>query len=405
MIMNKKEPKVYRANLLLIIKSLRDNKYQKWMFAFVLGLLYLIAFRPVSNWMYTHWLFSYEHEFIKRGLVGEVFRLLGIMPSFTLILILTTLLTLLIGLTLFTLFFKVHQLDEKKAIGTYFFFLIAVTHSATIQHFFFNSGKFDPFLIFIFLGALFLLRRVSWGLSIGVVLISSVLGLLIHEAYFFISLPLVFCFWFLSHRGNNFRWAVQILIGVLLVAVTWYIGTYGRVYSMTYSEYLEILTTQFGDRVELASLAVLYRGLNENLEYTSYWLLNRTVLIHSCFFLITMIPTALLFWKLVKKDFLELKSNRDSLIKCITYIAAFSPLGLLPFGFDVFRWWALALTNMFIVITVFSFDKTYRNNLSATIEDNLPLGLYVICLSLILGPLAVVGSYTWLIQVLETLGL
>ena len=55
----------------------------------LIGAVYFVvmftASRPLHKWVFTQWMFSYEFEFVKRALHGEIFRLLGIDISYTLI--------------------------------------------------------------------------------------------------------------------------------------------------------------------------------------------------------------------------------------------------------------------------------------------------------------------------------
>ena len=78
----------------------------------------------------------------------------------------------------------------------------------------------------------------------------------------------------------------------------------------------------------------------------------------------------------------------------LVLLAALSPLALYPLGHDHFRWWALALTNMFVALAMLGITREgMRTAIARTFERYWLLGWVAIGLALITGPLGVTTSF------------
>src|SRR5262245_41274604 len=103
------------------------------------GLSLLRCANFISTWHLTHWAFTYEHGFIKRGLVGDLtWRAFGAVTPITI----NYLGWSVFGILAITLaFWFTRPAWKHNRLGTWLFAIIAITHSATIPHFEYDLGR------------------------------------------------------------------------------------------------------------------------------------------------------------------------------------------------------------------------------------------------------------------------
>jgi len=197
----------------------RTYNMQTVRFTGVAALLFLFAlvrvFRPMSDWAYTQWLFSYQYGFVKRGLHGEILHRLGADGSYILIVSLSVLILAGISVLLFRLFLILLTGNQNLPEGgktllsspiqlkVWLFFLLAMFHSATFQMLYFNIGRLEHIHLILTLACLLLMvqgpdtgsekkggtvssrkRSVLFPAVTFTVLVS----LLVHEAFYFFFL-------------------------------------------------------------------------------------------------------------------------------------------------------------------------------------------------------------------------
>jgi hypothetical protein len=169
----------------------------------VVGLAALRSERRVGPFHLTHWTFTYEHGFIKRGLVGEIVgRIVG-PPSTALLAGLSFAFTVVVAALLFRLFLEPARREAR--FGTWLFALIAGTHSGTISNLVLDAGRFDQIGLLILLGCLAVIRRGTPTMRWVLVPAACVVGLLVHEAFLFLSLPLILATWHYEDAGPRQR--------------------------------------------------------------------------------------------------------------------------------------------------------------------------------------------------------
>ncbi len=227
------------------------------------GLAALRCVKPVGTFRMTHWAFTYEHGFIKRGLVGEIVSCVFGPVTPTIITFLSSGAMLLLASVLVYLFISPALKSER--VGAWLFAIVAVTHSATIPHFVFDLGRFDQINLLILLGCLFILSRPSPVLRLTVLPPLCLIGLLIHEAFFFMFLPLIFAVWIYEERVEWIWPKSLVLVG--LVASTWAISTYGSVANFTLEDYTALLQDRHSFKIVEASVEVLFRGLKDTVAF------------------------------------------------------------------------------------------------------------------------------------------
>ena len=102
---------------------------QKWKLislVFISGLIILIAvyrsFNRVCNWKFTHWVFNYQDEFVKRGLPGEMLRLAGLEVTYDLVSVISTVLVFIL-LCVMVYIYSLPLRNRPHHLGLWFFFL------------------------------------------------------------------------------------------------------------------------------------------------------------------------------------------------------------------------------------------------------------------------------------------
>lgn len=371
----------------------------------ILGVLYVVASRPVLDFNYTHWLFNFEHEFLKRALIGELFRLSGIKPTFLVVNIAAYLVTVITAFTLLYVFLKpLVKEGNPQNHWLILFFILAASHSASVQHFVFDNGRFDHFLVLITLFLMYAVKEFPRIWALIVFLVFNLVALLIHEAHFFMFLPLICAWWIYCDRGGTGFNVIRIISLAVLVFATWAISYYGRVYTMPYDVFIGLLQQEFGEMATLASLAVLYRGFSGNIEYNAYWLFTDRILFNFVIFSFIISPTYVLFHRINKALYCVYTDTSEKIVFVVLMLSCLAPLGLLLFGFDVFRWFAISLTNMMIVYSLLSSNYEMRKNLIECLKSNVFLILIIISLSLIFGALGNSWSFRWVFSIWESLG-
>jgi hypothetical protein len=171
-------------------------------------------------------------------------------------------------------------------------------------------------------------------------------ALLAHEATLVINFPLVLAFAWIRRgtaASTNSNWAWLVLPSI---AVSVVIALQGA-----YEPGLDALTRHFasdprylaaaGGQVDQDAIAVTTRTLAENVEYVSQMFWRAKAYIH--------LPMIFL-WGAVMTCYFHRFHRLNGLRPGLLFYASFSPLTLSLIACDHYRWVALAVTNMFLVL-------------------------------------------------------
>ena len=353
--------------------------------ALITLLLSLRVPTPLSDWNFTHWLFNYEEEFVKRGLLGESLRLAGLPTEYAFISALSTAILVVLCAAL-VVTFSTPLRRHPKLYALSGFFLLAISHPATLQHFRFDLGRFDGVTLLLTLFSLYIIARHRYWLASIIVPGVLAMVVLVHEAALFMFLPMVMAFW-LHKYGIVRRELIYVgLVTLTLTLFTYSISTNGLASTYGLDEHLTVMQSKHGDKVVRSSLNVLHYGsVSENLTRTQENALTRARLYQHIGMLLVLAPLLLLLWPLVRTF-----GRTERLL----LFSAFAPLLLYPLGHDHFRWWALALTNLFIVVSlVCAIRPTAAAQLAEICDRQRGLITTLILLGVAVGPLGVTGNF------------
>lgn len=444
--------------------TFQDKKEVLSVFGLISGVYFVVmltAFRPLHEWVFTQWMFSYEIKFVKRGLPGEILRLMGLEVNYILIFAIGLSISLILNFALLFFFSAplrkqvFGRLDALKQItplnwvgksvhiGLVLFFLMAILHSATLQRFFQFLGYLEHLQLILVLGGFFSLHRLFDNYNIDrfkktdlkfrfyqylIVGTVCVFSLFIHEGFLFFYLPMIFMYWFYKEPGNTSYNFLRLLLFAGLICLTWFIGTYGLLSGKHFEPLLAELVRQFGEtRVDIESLRVIFRGFSPNLEFTRIWFEQRFTekLIHLIFTILILSPTFYVIWQLYYEDFRQMfnlfrkksisefgngiieqiSKPENPVLRTILLASCFTPLFLVPIGIDLFRWISISITNVFVITAVLMFEPDLRHRLAETLFKYRYMVGFVIALSLIFGVLGITNSFSWVYKLTTNLGM
>lgn len=349
---------------------------------FIFGESYLI------NWVYTHYLFNYESGFVKRGLIGELLSILSIHASYPIINVIAYSSAFTLAFLMFFILIKLWS-TNRESYGFFLFMLLIITSPVTLQHFFRDVGRFD---IYIYTGVIALLYVLGSRTSItNFILINCFLSvfILIHEAAFFMVVPMTLMYWHYIDSTKNST-ILQVISFCFILFLTYLISTNGDYTSLSLKDHTKELVSIYGNKVIESSVAVIHKS---DLEYNIYMTFEKGLtlerLLHHVYFLLFMLPLIYFSRGLYQqvKEQLTLKSR-------ILLLSGLSPLALYPLGHDHFRWWSLAITNIMLIIIFLCFnDKKLSEIAFRYFESQEKLIVFMIVLGFILGPLGYIKSF------------
>lgn len=370
-----------------------------FVFLVLIPILYFRAEGGVGNWKYTHYLFNYEDEFMKRGFVGEVLRILFDSTTYEVVTsVAYTFLIILVAL-LFFAYVRSYMLKGEK--GALIFAIVAVTSPATIQHFIYDVGRLDIYMVLLTVLCLFAVQATYGFATFIIVSLLLAISILVHEASLFICLPPVLAYWYFRDSSQK-AVVLQALSFAALFVTTYLVSTKGLVTLYGMEEHLQMLREQYGDRVVPSSLNVVhYGGVRENIERTLGVALSIPYAYNHAVMLVVLSPLLFLIVQFVR----ELLDSRE--FKAVLLVlAAFSPLALYPLGHDHYRWWSIALTNFFLVLSFAAVDRECVSSaVFGVLERYRYVALLIAVVGLVVGPLGVMNSFDLAGQAWRALGL
>jgi hypothetical protein len=368
-------------------------KPQLWVSGLIL-LAILRSARTAIPFIQTHWAFSYELGFIKRGLMGEILRKLSLSPTpFTVNLISLILFAAVAVCLLFH--FSTFTRTHPQHPGSWLFLLWAGTSPATLQRFAWDSGRFDGLgLLALCTGIAWINRPETCGRLTAYLplLILAPLLILIHEAQLVMFIPL-WLTWTLhqfnsasqpsasqsatlgkhlcssvSTCGSHLSFpATRLLMPALLffacTALAIHVSNISVLHGITHPEYIQHLETTGATVCPLAA-EIPFRNVRENWIYNLGLVFRTTVLPYHILYLAGMFPAGLLFLRI----FRTIRPHVPDLL--LLLLACSTPLTLYAIGLDHFRWQALTLLNLFLLLIWLSDDPRVRTDLLDCITQN-----------------------------------
>lgn len=306
---------------------------------------------------------NYHTEFLKRGLVGHLFSFLSIPPNAWAIGVIASISICIISIIIVELV-NLSFVNTPK-IKPYLLGLFLIS-PATFMHFGFDFGRFD---LINYALLLFVLRQILTKPTNTHYLVSLLipLGILIHETFIFIHLPLLLMTAAWLAKTHQKKHYVALGITQLALAVSTFLIVF------IFGGIDQLPPTAFA-----AFQHISFQPIQENILYTMADLKANLSPIYLVILLIGYIGiNTAIYYQLFKK-----------------YPLAWLPvIGILPLfiiGVDIYRWTAHLVFNMMLVIPIGALlTKSDQDGPNLTfLRGQKPLPILLIGLS-ILGPLGV----------------
>ncbi len=264
----------------------------------------------VGDWVRVPYLLSYRNGFVRRGLIGTLFHLLGIHPDRTVILI-----TYTVAFEIFIVLFHLFVRREGKGNPLLrYLLLLFLLSPATVLHVGDDVGRTDIYLYLILLLSLF---------SAGISPLLTAVAILIHEGYVLLALPTLLTYHLI--KGRKALAIANAAVGVLVAISVSKVGTLGPA---DFSLYARILSgngiTTTDPLLPLAS-SPLRNALHFYGQFLSSPPLLRAFLLGVGLSISLVALHFLLFYRTLRGP---------SLLK----LSPLLPLAMFLFGIDYFRW-------------------------------------------------------------------
>ncbi len=375
------------ARMLLNKKVNKKIFYSVLFFSFLaISIFFTVYPIELGGFKFGHFLLSYESEFLKRGFVGEISRLIFDEVSYSLFnKISYFFIFILFSLFSFLSYLVIYKNHEDT--GAWLFLTIFITASFTFQHFYLDLGRFDQILLIIALILIFIINR-SIKVFNFIAPAFILILLLIHEAALFIIIPFIlgYSFYKDSSKQNIIIILALLLFSLILTSV---ISINGSMKNMSLEEHHEYLSSSHEE--DFGGIYVVHKsGFKENVVKTINRLLTKDSIREHIKLAIFLFPLILVFFPFIFKD---IKKNGLS-PRHYLLIASLAPLGLYLLGLDFYRWWSLALTNFFIAnILILINEDSYRDSLFDFIYKHQLVAIIIIFNSIVFGPMGVDSAF------------
>lgn len=322
-----------------------NNHKRTFVLLFGLSLSLLCLKGEFDSWKATLWLFNYDIEFIKRGLIGTVLQFFDhdAFVRFDIIFYSARIVffSLVFCCCLFFSRFFNHQPIS--------FFLMLLLSGFCIQQFSLELGRLDQ-INYIFLFLLLLIGDI-WK-STWFILFSTItlcLMMLITETAILVQIPVFFFFIFqqVQRRIYSYRHFIImcLVVGCALVLTT----LMGNLTSISFSQWYAHLSNISAFEVNSYSAKFMDRSFTDNVVYTIERWQNPKTLSRSLLVFLVSTPYLWLIFSTLKQT----SKAISNFIWWIVLIPSLCSLPLFLLGIDFFRWYAYMFLNFFIVLAIF----------------------------------------------------
>lgn len=346
-------------------------------------------------WTATHWLFNYDHGFIKRGLIGTLLFMVNdtitaatIQYLHVAVATITTLAFVALAFAVLSASMNSGKGAERKGvwITAAAFGCLLLSSPGTIQQWYHDPGRFDAFGFLLIMISLFLTSRGSKAVGLLAAFACSAIAVLIHEAFFLWVAPMCVGLWLWRHGTRAREMTMAIGVAVTLTALTAVVGIFNYAGYMDFDAAKAALQNRANFEIEDLSLMIHYRNFNENLTYTSElaWTSRRLAWLGiGAAFLIALFGFVL---RLFSRS-----GVRADLPVALLLLACFAPLALLALGHDQGRWFAMLNCNLVILLLAWLMQKPER--IRGIAWPDTRLMIVVIAGQFALGPFGVVTIF------------
>ncbi|HWR97751.1 MAG TPA: hypothetical protein VN317_04950 [Candidatus Methanoperedens sp.] len=342
------------------------------------------------NWAYTHWAFTYDFGFVKRGLAGEVLSWF-IEPKslFPVVRNVSLFSSVLVSAGLALHFWR--PFLRQGGSGRLAYAVLATTSAASLPHFFYDTGRFDHLGLLL---VMLCFASVESGRVTAMTLLALCsLGIVLHEAFVVLYVPMIMTYWAYSGTDSMRLRVTQALVVLLLAGVAVFVVLQGRPL-ISYPELVQHLRDRHGSWIDEGSVTVLYAGLKKGMGRSLGMLMSSRRLVQHLVLGVFLLPMCILAVRVARCDeVVATWATTKGRMAILMLAAALAPLCMYVVGVDFARWWALAITNVFLVVAQL---MVRSGPLSRAVDDVLKkhrlLMWSILVLSVVSGPMGVAAS-------------
>lgn len=319
----------------------------------LLTLAYQRSIVPPHHWTYTHWLFSYDHGILKRGLAGSVVQWLDINPTYDIVFTLSKWnVALAFGLTGALLLRPTLQQTVNR--GWLLFCLAFIASPAVLLHVGESAGRLNNIALVVMLAFLLALPRLGFRAGWVLLALAGALTVALHEASFFLLAPFMIGSFIYTHQENNHAIAAGLAAGVVMGLVLGFISIVSAHAGVEEAAYLGHLQSLY-PHVHRWAVAVLFTSVDGNISMTLKHGLTLSNLWHHLIFGVIVSPLLVPLWRCFRDIAHALRDRGESLVAFGLLLAsATAALALYPLGMDHFRWLSNVFISLMLALVVMS---------------------------------------------------
>ncbi|MDO8543499.1 MAG: hypothetical protein Q7S40_23920 [Opitutaceae bacterium] len=304
----------------------------------------LLVWKP---FILTQHQFDYELEFVKRGLVGEIFRLAGVPRTAAAVSIFSWAVLSLLALAIVRFHRRFSSMPDFGILsGPAIWLWATLLCPGTFLQAGGDLGRLDPVQLLLEITLLLTAMAAGWRWSVVATVITLV-GVATHELFLLAQLPFVlgvhlFLGWHQPARRKEL-WTRGVMIAGAAAIAAGVIAAYGRMDTMPAKDYMAFLQDHRGmPQPSEEGIAVLYNSLGANIHYAWQQLANKAP------WRIPWVAVVMLAYLAIGLAAVRWEKRSMLLIAA----GAIGPLLLLFLAYDYGRWFSFATINVLLAVSV-----------------------------------------------------
>ena len=362
-------------------KAINYRRFLLFYAFFIFGYISLSAFflhEKENMYNYTYYFLDYELGFIKRAFLGELFDYLGLRENYTIFKIALIFKNILVMFLFVWLVAKPYVANKQKT-ANFLFILFAISHSLTLSSILYDFGHIEHFNFLIVFSLMLLVNSIGvyYGGLFSVFLLPIMC--LVHEAAAIMFLPTFYAFFIYNSKKinnifNYYLFFLYIIVFFISVCIAFCFG---------FSDY-QLLVKHTSNNVgdfftpNTNALGFLTNNIEDNIMIVLKHTFTFKRLFHHLLFAPMAILTLYVFWKI--NGF-----SRRNPKEMFLFLSCLSPLLLYLIGHDHFRWWSIAVINLFIVTSLLAAKPENNEAFTNRLFEIRHSIIALIVMSLILG--------------------
>ncbi len=353
----------------------------------LLGVMKLPPDDLVANWATLQYFFSYRLEFMKRGLIGTLLDIFNIQPTLKTIWILSLLFANMVFILIYNYLKTIFKDLQNSSTWIIVFLFLFTISPATAWNFGYGVGRADLFNLAIELLIVYIIIFNN-NKSHIIIPILLVLGILLHEAFLFMSVPIILALLFDKYVHKKISLSIIMSSSIAICCVVLVIILYGKIDPINFeSLYMSIYRKPLPENLPtINTFMIVTSSLSTNVIFT----LKEYFTLHVWKYFIIALPLLASYSYIYVKP---IKFSSLPIEKKILFVSPFLIFPMFILGVDIYRWFSMMLINMFIVSTYFISTKIVTFSDYKT--KGMKIALYIIIFYSLLGALGARSSFPY----------